>query len=63
MSRGYSPAINYSGRGSIPDQVMWDLWWTKCNWGMLSASTPVILANNSTNYSTLIIIDHPELVQ
>jgi hypothetical protein len=25
--------------GSIPGQLMWDLWWTKWHWGRLSPST------------------------
>jgi hypothetical protein len=28
---------------------MWDLWWTKRNWGRFSASTSVSLANHSTH--------------
>jgi hypothetical protein len=44
--------------------VMWDLWWTKWRWGMFSQSTSVSPANlHSTNFSTITITYHPELVQ
>jgi hypothetical protein len=58
-----------------PGQVMWDLWWTKLNWGRFSPSTSVSPANSHfTDFSTLIIIIiitiiititiyHPVLVQ
>jgi hypothetical protein len=50
--------------GSIPGQVMWDLWWTKWHWGKFSPSTSVSLANpHSTNCSIMVITDHPGLVQ
>jgi hypothetical protein len=43
----------------VRSQVMWDLWWTKWHWG-----TSVSPANSySTDYSTLIFIYHPGLVQ
>jgi hypothetical protein len=42
---------------------MWDLWWTKQHWGRFSPSTLVFLAKHSTDFSTLIIIYHPGLVQ
>jgi hypothetical protein len=44
---------------------MWDLWWTKWRWGQLfSQSTSVSPANlHSTNFSTITITYHPELVQ
>ena len=29
---GQSPAYHRGGMGSIPDQSMWDLWWTECHW-------------------------------
>jgi hypothetical protein len=52
------------GPGSTPGQVMWDLWWTKWQWGRFSHSTSVSHANSqSTNCSTFIIISHPGLVQ
>jgi hypothetical protein len=32
-SGGYSLASHCYGPGSIPDRVVWDLWWTKWHWG------------------------------
>jgi hypothetical protein len=38
---------------------MWDVWWTKLQWGFFFSSTSVSPANShSTDYSTLIIIIH-----
>jgi hypothetical protein len=34
-----SPASHRDGPGSIPCQVMWDLWWTEWYWGAFSTST------------------------
>jgi hypothetical protein len=28
-------ASHRGGSGSIPGQVMWDLWWTKWHWGLV----------------------------
>jgi hypothetical protein len=28
-SGGYSPAFQHGDTGSIQDQILWDLWWTK----------------------------------
>jgi hypothetical protein len=33
-------------RGSIPGEVMWDLWWTKWHWDRFSLSTSVSPANS-----------------
>jgi hypothetical protein len=43
----------WSGRGpdSSPEQVMWDLWWTKWHWGRFSPSTSFSPTNNSSDYS------------
>jgi hypothetical protein len=30
--RAMSQAISHGGSGSIPCQVMWDLWWTEWHW-------------------------------
>jgi hypothetical protein len=38
------------------------MWWTKQHWGKFFEST-VSPATQSTNYSILIIIHHPSLVQ
>jgi hypothetical protein len=64
-SGGYSPASHRGGQGPIPDQVMWDLWWTKWHRGRFSPSTSVSPDNShSTDCSTLIIYHyHPGLVQ
>jgi hypothetical protein len=52
------------GLGSIPSQVIWDLWWTKWHWGGFSPSTSVSPPNlYSTNCSTVTIIYHLGLVQ
>jgi hypothetical protein len=52
------------GPGSIPVQVMWDLWWTNWRSGNFSPTTSVSPADShSTDCSTLIIIYHPGLVQ
>jgi hypothetical protein len=40
---------------------MWDLWWTKLHWRMISPSTSVSPANHFTDCSTLIIIHHPRV--
>jgi hypothetical protein len=38
---------------------MWDLWWTKSNWGTFSPSASVSLANlHSTDYSTIAMINY-----
>jgi hypothetical protein len=43
---------------------MWGLWWTKWRWGRFSESTLVSPAKfHSTNFSTVTITYHPELVQ
>jgi cellulose synthase/poly-beta-1,6-N-acetylglucosamine synthase-like glycosyltransferase len=46
---------------------MWDLWWTKRQWGRFSFQvTSVSLAKHSTDCSTLIIViinHHLELLQ
>jgi hypothetical protein len=42
---------------------MWDLWWTKWRWGRFTPSTSVSPANlHFTNFSTITITYHPELV-
>jgi hypothetical protein len=52
-------ASHRGGPGSIPGQVMWDLWWTKWHWGRFSPNTSVSPANfHSTDCSTLIVY-HP----
>jgi hypothetical protein len=38
-------------------------WWTKRHCGRFSPDTSVSLANHSTDYTTLVIIRHPGLVQ
>jgi hypothetical protein len=43
-SGGYLPASNRGGPGSSPGQVMWDLWWTKCDWGRFPPSTSISLS-------------------
>jgi hypothetical protein len=43
---------------------MWDLWWIKWRWDRFSPSTSVFPANlHSTNFSTITLTYHPELVQ
>jgi hypothetical protein len=39
-SDGPLPASYRGGPGSSPNHVMWDLWWTKRNWGRFSPSIP-----------------------
>jgi hypothetical protein len=34
-SGGWSPVSHRGGSSSSPDQVMWDLWWTKWHWGQV----------------------------
>jgi hypothetical protein len=42
--------------GFAPDQIMWDLWWTKWHWGRFSPNTPVSPDNHhSTKFFILII--------
>jgi hypothetical protein len=57
-SGGYSPASNRGGPGSSPGQVMWDLWWTKCYWGIFSPSTsvslPILIPSTSPHSSSII---------
>jgi hypothetical protein len=56
-------AFQRGGPGLSPDQVMWDLWWTKWHWDTVSPTTSVSPANShSTDCSTLITY-HPGLVQ
>jgi hypothetical protein len=44
-----------SDPGSIPYQVMWDLWWRMWHWGRFSHSISVSSANShSINCSTII---------
>jgi hypothetical protein len=63
-SDGWSPASHCGCPGSIPSQIMWDLWWAKWHWGRFAPSTSVSLANShSTVCSKLTIIYHPGLVQ
>jgi hypothetical protein len=59
----YTLASHRGGQGSIPGQVMWDLWWTKWHWGRFSPSTLVSPANPHSTDCSIIIIDHPGLVQ
>jgi hypothetical protein len=49
----------------VPAQVKVrrNLWWTKRPWCKFSPSTLVSPAKPSTDWSTLIIINHPDLVQ
>jgi hypothetical protein len=59
---GYSPVSHSGGLGSIPVQVIWDLWWTKWHYGRFPPSTSVSPANyHSTKCS--ILIYHPGLEQ
>jgi hypothetical protein len=51
------------GLGSVPGQVMWDLWWTKWHWGTFSPSTSVSPASPHSTDCSIIIIYHPGLVQ
>jgi hypothetical protein len=49
------PASNRGGPGSVPRQVMWDLWLTKRHWGGLSPSISGFSVNShSTNCSIFI---------
>jgi hypothetical protein len=51
--------VHRAGPGSVPGQVMRDLWWTKRHKGRFSPSTSVSPANpHSTDCSMLIIIYH-----
>jgi hypothetical protein len=59
----YFAASHIGGPGSSLGQVMWDLWWTKWNWGRFSPSTLVSPANSHSAYYSTLIINHPELVQ
>jgi hypothetical protein len=55
-SGGWPPASHCGGLGSIANQVMWNLWWTKWHWGEFFFSTSVSLENSHcTDCSTLII--------
>jgi hypothetical protein len=38
-SGGYLPNSHRGCPGSIPRQVMWDLWWTQQHWSRFSLST------------------------
>jgi hypothetical protein len=51
------------GPGSIPGQVMWDLWWKEWHWVRFSPSTSVSPANPHSTDCFIIIIAHPGLVQ
>jgi hypothetical protein len=43
--------------GSIPVQIIWDVWWTRWHWGEFSQSISVSLSNShSTNCYSLIIL-------
>jgi hypothetical protein len=56
---GRAIASHCGGPDSSPGQVMWDLWWTKWQWGRFYPSTSVSPANlHSTNCSTITIIYH-----
>jgi hypothetical protein len=46
--------------GSIPDQVMWHLWWTKWHWRRFSPSTSISPANS---YSTSCSIFYHPIMQ
>jgi hypothetical protein len=59
LGRAKAPAAP----GSIPGQVMWDLWWTKWHCGRFSPSTSVSPANIHSTDCSIIIIYHPGLVQ
>jgi hypothetical protein len=37
------PAPHRGGLGSIPGQVMWDLWWTKRQWDKFVPSISIII--------------------
>jgi hypothetical protein len=43
------------GKGSIPGQVIWDLWWKKLHWGRCSPSTTVSPANSHYTNSSIFI--------
>jgi hypothetical protein len=61
--RKNNPVSHRVGPGSIPRQLIWDLWWTKWRSGRFSPSTSVSLANlQATNCSTITITYHPVLV-
>jgi hypothetical protein len=61
---GYSLAFHRGGPDSSPDQVIWDVLWTKWHWGRFSPSISVSPANlHSTNCSTITIIYRLGLVQ
>jgi hypothetical protein len=63
VSATASTKISKSNLGSVPGQVMWDLWWTKWHWERFLTSTSVSPANShSTHCPTWIVIYHPELV-
>jgi hypothetical protein len=52
-----------SRRGSSPDQVMWDLWFTKWHWVIFSPSTSVSPVNSHSTDCSTFIVYHPGRVQ
>jgi hypothetical protein len=48
-SDNQSQAPHRGGLGSIPGQIMWDLWWTKWHWGRFSPSASVSAATSHSN--------------
>jgi hypothetical protein len=55
-----SPASHHDGLGSIPGQVMWDLWWTKWHWGSFSRVLTFPPANShSIDCTTFVVMYHP----
>jgi hypothetical protein len=53
---------NRGGLGSIPGQVMWDLWWAKWHCGRFSPS-PSVSPSNFHFIKCFILIYHSGLVQ
>jgi hypothetical protein len=55
---GLSPDSHSGGSGSIPGQVMWNVWWVKWYWGRFSSSTSVSPTNSHSSNSS-IFNNHP----
>jgi hypothetical protein len=52
-----------SEKGRAIGQAMWDLWWIKRHWSRVSPSTSVSPANSHSTDCSILIINHPGLVQ
>jgi hypothetical protein len=56
-------ASHHGGVGSIPAQVIWDLWWEKWHWCRFSQSSLVSLANSYSTNCYILINHHIDAIQ